>query len=187
MLHQLSIKMSEHIVSHASNLESSQTDSIRYAIETLLGEFSKFMILWFLFYAMHLSDLFIISFLVFSSIRVVAGGFHFSSYLTCLIGSFIMYAIILYCHQFIPLTSYSSYLLIILALIPLYIYAPIIPLNRYDYNQNTIHVKRFMAAIMVFILFVLALNTNQVKIYTLSLVVFSLQLLLGGLKHEKLL
>lgn len=187
MLHQLSVKMSKHIVRHASNLEASQTDTIRYAIETLLGEISKFFLLWFFYYKMNLSAPFIFSFSIFSCIRLVAGGFHFSNYYTCLFGSFIMYTTILYLHQFFTLQSYGIFLLITTSLIILYIFTPIIPLNRYDYNKNSIPLKRFMTAILTLLLYVFALYAGQIKLFTLSLIVFSLQLLIGGIRYERLL
>lgn len=187
MLHQLSLKMSKHIVSHASILKEDQVDTIRYAIETLLGETSKLALLWFTFYLMHIDHLFLMAFMIFSCIRVVAGGFHFSTYLSCLIGSFIMYTAILLSNQFILLTSYSKILLIVLSVIILYVFTPVIPHNRYQYTKNSILNKRLQTVIMVLILFVFALYTNQMQLFTLSLFVFALQLFIGGIKNEKFL
>ncbi len=187
MLHQLSLKMSRHIVSHASILKEDQVDTIRYAIETLLGEFSKLILLWITFRFIHLDHLFLMAFMIFSCIRVVAGGFHFSTYLSCLIGSFIMYTAILLTNHFILLTSYSRILLLTLSIIVLYFFTPVIPLNRYEYNKDSIHSKRLQTAFMVLILFAFALYTNQVQLFTLSLFIFALQLLIGGIKNEKFL
>ncbi|WP_175438443.1 accessory gene regulator B family protein [Fusibacter sp. 3D3] len=179
--------MSKHIVSHASILKEDQVDTIRYAIETLLGELSKFVLLWSFFFSLHLDHLFLMAFMIFSCIRVVAGGFHFSTYLSCLIGSFVMYTVIIMSTQFILLTSYSKILLIVLSVIILYVFAPVIPLNRYEHNKGSILRKRLQTAVMVMILFVFALYTNQIQLFTLSLFVFALQLFIGGIKHEKLL
>ncbi|MBF4695870.1 accessory gene regulator B family protein [Fusibacter ferrireducens] len=187
MLHRLSLKMSKHIVSHASILKEDQIDTIRYAIETLLGELSKFVLLWLIFYLVRLDHLFLMAFIFFSCMRVVAGGFHFSTYLSCLFGSFIMYTTILLSAQFIPLISFSKILLLIPSMIILYLFTPVIPHNRYEYNKNAIHKKRSQTAIMVLILFAASLYTNQIQLYILSLFVFALQLLIGGLKNEKLL
>ncbi len=184
MLHEFSVRLSKHIVTQSSSLTEDQTDLIRYAIETMLGELSKLVILSLLFGIANSLGAFWISFLYFSILRLLAGGFHFKTYFSCLIGSAVMYGAIILgaSFSFIPLS-----LALITSIIILHRYTPVIPLNRRELIADTVRKKRVETAIAVSTLFAFSLYAGQLQLFTYTLFIFSLQLWLGGFRNETVL
>ena len=67
--------------------ELSQIDSIKlkYSLELVIGELSKLLILFFIFWVLDKATDFICSLLILMMIRVFTGGLHFKHYGICII------------------------------------------------------------------------------------------------------
>lgn len=174
------MRMSKHIVRHSTALTDEHTDQIRYAIESLLSEGSKFIMLWLAFSAIDRHHLFLVSFFIFSMLRILSGGFHFNGYWSCLLGSFVAYLSILLLVQHVEKLQIAF---LIIALLAIHRFTPVYPQNR---PVGSMPLRRFLTALAIAIMFIFFLSFSQLQIYITTVFVFSVQLSIGGIKNEKL-
>lgn len=88
--------MKENLLTHLQteySFSSLEAKKIVYALEAILSEVSKIIILLVLSVPFHCGDQFTVITLVLLSIRCYSGGLHFSHYISCLGFSFLFYSV----------------------------------------------------------------------------------------------
>jgi len=98
---------------------------IKYGLQCILSELSKFIIYLLLFNFFSLAKEFIIATLFFSILRILTGGFHQKTYFGCLITSFVILLLIIKIPSIIHIEYISKITLILLAYTLIIIFAPI--------------------------------------------------------------
>jgi len=77
-------------------MNEAQLKTRKYGLEVLLGELSKALIYLLIFALFSLAGHFLLSTIIFCTIRLVTGGYHAKSYLSCLVVTFIIFAAIIF-------------------------------------------------------------------------------------------
>jgi len=185
MLHKISNKFADYIVSHSKTLVSAQKDHIRFATESLISEFSKFIILLVCFTYTGHGRHFLFAFVILSLLRLWGGGLHFKTYMGCLLSTAFMYSLIIWMP--FDLTYYDS-LIYLFSLIAILVFVPISDVKRPSRTTNELLRLKILSAISLIIL-VLTINTIQqfmwTKLFLSSITIFTLQLMIGGFIYEK--
>jgi accessory gene regulator B len=156
---------------------TTQLDEINYSIQTILSDFSKFLLLLILFKITNFEYIYLYSFFVTTILHIFVGGFHFNNYYSCLIFSVIYYITLIICHMF-----FSDIIITILLLIftpTLLFLSPQIPLKT---KRNCKIDKNVIKLIILFIIgvyiFLYSENLNSLSsINALTIIFQSIQLL----------
>lgn len=124
-----------------TSFELSQIDSIKlkYSLELVMGEISKFFILFFLFWVLGKATDFIYSLLTLMIIRVFTGGLHFKHYSNCIIFSGFFFYISIFLKNYFHLNPFSIIAMYILSLFIIIIFAPVFGKSRPNYSYKKKH------------------------------------------------
>ncbi|GLC30692.1 accessory gene regulator ArgB-like protein [Clostridium omnivorum] len=87
-------------------------EKINYGLKVVLGESIKLMILLIIFFSIGMLKYFMFSLLILMSIRLFAGGLHFSTTLECLVFTTAFFIVTSYIAPSISFTSYNVYFLL---------------------------------------------------------------------------
>ncbi|AKN34160.1 hypothetical protein Ccar_11850 [Clostridium carboxidivorans P7] len=96
MIESISNIIGNYIISNCS-IDESNKENVIYALEAILGELFKIIVLLLIFLILHKSKFFIFSLLILISIRIFSGGIHLKTFNQCLLFSafvFILTALI---------------------------------------------------------------------------------------------
>lgn len=116
------------------NLLEDDKAKLLYSLRVIIGDLSKLMILYIVFFAVNRSAEYLMALLALSIIRLYTGGLHFKTYTGCLFFTFSFFTSSMYLATS-DLVSRSG--LIIIGLISLFIialFSPITSKNRPDYS-----------------------------------------------------
>ncbi len=108
-----------------SQLTDLQVRSIKYGLECLLGELSKFVIYFILFYAFSLTAPYMVALIFFCTIRIFAGGYHAVTYWKCFFTTLIIFSISIIVGQYVILHMGVKLIMLLIAIILAWIYAPV--------------------------------------------------------------
>lgn len=98
---------------------------IKFGLECILGEGSKFLIYLIFFSFFSLAKEYLIAFLFFALTRFAAGGYHEKTYWRCFITSFLIFSSILGIAIYIPLHFWLRIFISILSVVLMVVYAPV--------------------------------------------------------------
>jgi accessory gene regulator B len=87
----LTQKLLNKIQDNDASLSESQLRIIKFGLECLFSEFSKFIVYLIIFWAMSLLELYLSSVIVYCTIRAASGGYHAKSYYGCFVISFVIF------------------------------------------------------------------------------------------------
>lgn len=132
-------------------LDDAQINSRRYGLEVLLNELSKVLIYLLIFSLFSLAGYYLLSTVIFSTIRLHTGGYHSKSYLGCLIITFIMFAVIIFSGQYIDLTIAERSILLGVSLIITIIFAPV--RHKNVTRKNLAKARSFKLKSVLFVVF----------------------------------
>lgn len=110
---------------HNPELNEAQLLTRKYGLEVFVNEIAKFLAYLFIFSLFSLTWYFLLSMLVYCTIRVISGGYHAGSFWGCLVISFIGFAIPVFSGQFIQLAWYEKAVLLLASLAITMIFAPV--------------------------------------------------------------
>jgi len=110
--------------------EEDDIDVIRYSLEAIMWEVEKIIILVLVFALMGYLDYFLITFLVVIPIRVLAGGYHSQTAISCLSITFMGFFLAIIVMPKLPLTPGWIIALAAFSLVVTLIAAPMYPLER---------------------------------------------------------
>ncbi|NLL70630.1 MAG: accessory gene regulator B family protein [Epulopiscium sp.] len=170
-----------------SDVESAK---LRYSLEILFNDLSKFLILFFLFSILGKKSDFIYSAIALLLIRPFTGGLHFKTYSGCLLFSILFFASSIALKNFLSLTSIMISLLFISSIIAIFIFAPISNKDRPIYDDKKKKKFRFIGVIIALFHFssFFLYKKNPYLMNSIWIIVLqSIQLLIakGGEMYEK--
>lgn len=161
---------------------------IRYGIECIVSELSKFIIYLLIFSLFSLTNEFIIATLFFSLFRIYSGGFHQNTYLKCLITSFLILLIVIKLPVLIHFSLEIKFILLTITYILTFIYSPVDNHNkRIKSMKQRKKIKSFSIIILIVINFIsLFLNPELSNISISALFIQSITLPIGKIHQENL-
>lgn len=168
-LYSLSSKIAKYVTEEAE-LDHSQTDSIRYGMEIILGALIKGITLLSTAYFLEILPQVIIALICGSLLRLMSGGAHCTSYLRCLSCGLFIYLFTgkaaLYFEQFLTRDQLVIILLpcfFIMALCA-YLWAPAeVPYRSIDFNESILF-KVLTIAFLIILLLIVLFYANQIKL-----------------------
>ncbi|MDK2800774.1 MAG: accessory regulator [Clostridiales bacterium] len=107
------------------NLTELQVKTIQFGLECLLGELFKIIIYLMIFSMFSLTQYFIITMFFFSTLRLIAGGYHAKTYWGCFFVTLLIFGAVVGIGVQFPLPLYVRVLTILVSLILVWIYAPL--------------------------------------------------------------
>lgn len=127
---------------------------IKYTLEVILGDLSKFIIIFLIFLILNEIPLFLMTFIILNSTRPLAGGLHCKTYGSCLLVS-LMYFITLLLFSNLSPHFYTSFYVafFILSFIIVLIFAPCRNEKRPVKNKTTLKILSLISLTFWCILF----------------------------------
>lgn len=162
---------------------------ILYAMEVLLSEFSKILIMFITFSIFHKGIDFLLIMFLTIPLRMHIGGFHMNSYFKCLGFSMGYCLVIILLHQYFTIIPYIFVQLSFCSGLFLLAIAPVIPVERRDIStipKNTLKKRGLLIVLCYTVLFVLW--HNDFTIYGQWIIIIQTLLLLvskGDFRSER--
>ncbi|WP_374212468.1 accessory gene regulator ArgB-like protein [Tissierella sp. MB52-C2] len=157
------------------NFDELDSIKLKYSLEFIIGEISKFTILFFLFWISGKSTDFIYCSSVLLVIRLFTGGLHFRTYAKCLIFSGIFFYIIILLKYNINLNFRIAFILFIFSLFTTIIFAPICGESRPDYPHKKRQKFRLIGVVSILIYFGMYFFIHKSPYFINSVWVIALQ------------
>lgn len=176
----------------SSELNLSEIDEIKlkYSLEIILTDLSKFIILLLFFSLIGKSMFFILTFPFLSLLRILTGGLHFKTYFGCLSFSFAFFLATLFCSTYVYLDDIHIILILLFSLISIYAAAPVPAKGRPKYSSKKIIKFKTLAMLLVMfsaLLFYLTHKSPLLVSHIWVMLFESVQLLISKevMKYEK--
>lgn len=153
---------------------------LKYSLDVLLLDVSKIIILFTLFYIIGETRNFLYSVFALFLIRPLTGGFHFKTYISCLIFTSLFFLCVIILNRIISLDYYAVYMMISSCIVILGI-APIINENRPSYSESKKkHFKIFALSVIIIhlVLYLIAKRNPYLNISIWVITLQSIQLLI---------
>ncbi len=164
------------------NLSEPDSIKVKYSLEIIIGDLSKFIILFILFLMLGKINDFIYSTLTLLTIRLFTGGLHFSTYKGCIIFSSIFFYTSIFLKNYVVLNKFILITLFAFSILTVITLAPICGNSRPDYSYKKIRQFKLISVITICIHFLIYVFThknpyiiNSIWVITLQ----SLQMLVG--------
>ena len=152
---------------------------INYSLQVIIGDITKFIILICIFLYLKRLKLFIISFLVFISLRLLAGGRHYRTYIVCLLATIFYFLFIIVLSGLFPKINEINYLVVyIMSFIIMLIYAPCSNIKRPIKNKKILKIISLIVLIFWIIIFDIIPDVSIRNCIFFSIISQSIQLLL---------
>lgn len=132
-------------------LNEAQINSRRFGLESLINEMSKALLYLLIFTVFSLAGYYLLSLLIYSTIRLATGGYHAKSYLGCLIVSFIVFIVTVFSGQYIDLTIMERSIILAVSLIITIIFAPV--KHKNTTRKNIAKARSFKLLSVVLVVF----------------------------------
>lgn len=125
MIQSLSIKISQYLGEKNSSLTKKDILKIQYALEVVVGDLSKLLIIFLIFSMLHELKLFFLIYGILITTRSFMGGVHCKTYNSCLIWSTIYFIVIMLYSKLIPYFNIKFYIVsVMIFFIITLLYAP---------------------------------------------------------------
>src|SRR5699024_4071763 len=157
------------------NLSELDSIKLKYSLEIIFNDLSKFCILLALFLILGTTTDFMYSSLVLLMIRPFTGGLHFETYSGCLIFSGFFFYVSIFLKNHITLNSVIIIIFFILSLLIITLFAPIAHESRPSYSLKKRRQFKLISIIFVSIHFCLYFFTNKNPYFINSICVLTLQ------------
>ena len=119
-------------------------DCMEYALQTIYNEVSKFLIYLVFFAILRLTNVYLITYLSFISLRIFAGGIHCKTYWGCFVSSFLMIAGTIACAHYCRNTPVLTYVSLLSVVFPA-ILSPVTPSFRIIKNKRNFWILKAIA------------------------------------------
>jgi accessory gene regulator B len=130
-------------------LNEAQIRSRKFGLEVFVNELSKTLIYLLIFALFSLAGYYLMSVLIYCTIRIVSGGYHAKSYWGCLIVSFIGFAVPVFCSQYIVLEWYEKSVLLMASIVITMAFAPVNHKNTPKKNLPNAGKFKMLSIVMV--------------------------------------
>ncbi|WP_275298457.1 accessory gene regulator B family protein [Clostridium sp. YIM B02555] len=139
-----------------NNASLSLTDlmKIDYAIQMILGDLAKLIIISLIFISLNQFSLFLFSYVILFSTRPIAGGIHSKTFVGCLTSSILHFLIVVIFSVLFPkLSTYYYVIFFIISLVIIGLYAPCVNTNRPIKNKAKLKVLSLISFTFWMIIF----------------------------------
>ncbi|WP_297420302.1 accessory gene regulator B family protein [Clostridium sp.] len=154
MIKRLSTMISGYLEQNNNSLSKKDILKIQYTLEVILGDLTKFIILFLIFLLLKELPLFLLSFIILNSTRPLFGGVHCKTYYGCLIFSLLYFIIVLLFAKLSPKLNINFYMVsFIVSFITTLIFAPCHNEKRPVNNKATLKILSLISLTFWSILF----------------------------------
>lgn len=172
------------------NLSEIDETKLKYSLEIILTDLSKFILLLLFFSFIGKSAFFIITFPFLSLLRMLTGGLHFKTYLGCLSFSFAFFLAVFICSTYVHPSDIYILLIFLFSLITMYIAAPVPTKGRPKHShKKTLRFKALAILLIIFgtLLFYITHKNPLLASYIWVMLFQSIQLLISKevMKHDQ--
>lgn len=150
---------------------------IHYLFLCLFSEGSKFLIMYIIFHALHMTGEYLITLIVLLSVRNFSGGIHLKHYTSCLIFTFTFILGIILVSRVLVLNPVIESLILLAAASLLFITGPVTSTNRPDLSLEQNKAFRRTGAVIILIYSVLFLCMRTLTCHDLIFWVIVFQIL----------
>lgn len=191
MLKTLSNLISEYLAKNNSSLTKNDLLKIQYSLQVILGDLTKFLILFLIFLSLNELSIFLFSFILLISIRLFLGGIHCKTFSSCLIFSVIYFlSILFFSNLSIKLPTNFYLLFFIFSIITILIFAPCNNGKRPIKNKVMLKILSLISLTFWSILFFRLSNTKICNCIFISILLQILQVIIlnikGGISNAKI-
>lgn len=154
MIKSLSIKISQHLGERNSSLTKKDILKIQYALEVVLGDLFKLLIIFLIFFSFHELKLFFLAYVLLITTRPLLGGIHCKTFNSCLIFSVVYFIVISLFSNFISYLNIIFYIVLFISFfIIALVYAPCPNEKRPVKNKGTLKILSLLSLSFWSILF----------------------------------
>lgn len=183
MINSISTFLTEYLSKNNSSLTKNDLLKIQYSLKVILGDLTKFIIIFLIFLCLNQLPLFLLTFVVLISTRLLIGGIHCKTFNSCLICSIMYFLIILLFSTLSPkLNTYFCMVFFAISFIIDWIYAPCRNEKRPIKNKKILKILSLISLTFWCILFFTLRNTQLCNCIFLSLFIQITQLIIINVK-----
>lgn len=191
MVKSISNLLSDYLWKNNNSLTKNDLLKIQYSLQVILGDLTKFIIIFSIFFFLNKLPLFFLSFVILNSTRTIMGGIHCKTFNSCLICSIIYFlAIMLFSTLSSKLDMYLYIAFFIISFIITLVYAPCPNEKRPIKNKKILKILSLISLTFWCILFFTLRNTQICNCIFLSLLLQIIQMIIinfkGVVSNEKI-
>ena len=183
MIKQLSTIISRYLEENNNSLNKKDVLKIQYTLEVILGDLTKFIIIFLIFLLLKELPLFLLSFIILNSTRPLLGGIHCKTYYGCLICSLLYFIIVVLFTKFSPILNINFYMVFFfIFFITTLIFAPCRNEKRPVKNKATLKILSLISLTFWSILFFKLPNLQVCNCIFVSILFQIIQLIIVNTK-----
>ena len=183
MIKSLSTLISEYLDKNNSSLTKKDLLKIHYTLQVILGDLTKFIILFLIFLSLNEVPLFLLSFIILISTRPLGGGIHCKTFNSCLIVSIMYFIIIMLFSTLSPKLNINFYIVFfIISFIITLAYAPCRNEKRPVKNKATLKILSLISLTFWGILFFKLSNLQICNCIFVSILLQIIQVIIVNIK-----
>lgn len=170
-------------------LNRQQKDKVQYALEVILSDMSKILIMMILFSIIRINNSFIFILLYSIPLRINIGGFHMKKYLSCLLFSIAYYISIFYLDKYLQVETLTLIVIGIICSFVIFYIAPVVPRKRLKTSSIKVYHLKIRATIfsVTYLLLFIMINNPYTRYGIWVIIVQTILILIakGVNSHEK--
>ena len=143
-------------------------DMMRYSLQSILWEIEKVIIIFLVFFLFGYQNYFLLTLIVLMSIRVLAGGYHSKTSLSCLLITFLGFFLAIIILPWIPLNNLAIMVLSIFSLIVTLLAAPIRSIEKDAIQSKDRDSQKKITAFIITSIWLILIFFNKTNIYAFS-------------------
>ncbi|MDR3595864.1 accessory gene regulator B family protein [Clostridium sp.] len=185
MIKSVSNSITEYLRKNNSSLSLTDLMKIDYAIQMILGDLAKLIIISLMFVCLNQLPLFLFSYIILFSTRPLAGGIHCKTFWRCLAFSVMHFAIILISSILLPkFNTYFYVTFFIVSLVIIERYAPCANTKKPIKNKRLLKILSLISFTFWIIIFFTLSNIKMCNCILASTLIQIVQLIILNIKGD---
>lgn len=159
------------------NLTLAEDDAhkLRYSLRMIIGDSSKLILLFILFWALNCQTAYVMSVAVLSLIRMFTGGLHFKTYSGCLLFSTLFFSACIYLANFYPVSRIGLLSIGAVSILGIVMFSPVTSKNRPNYSPAKRLQFRIIGSTVAMLHLISFMATKNNPYFTIAVWVIFLQ------------
>lgn len=170
----MSTKISNYIASVLC-LDRDEHAKLKYSLQVVLGEISKLVLLFLIFFSMGWHQEFGMAVVSLTLLRLYTGGLHFKTYVGCLTFSLMFFTAVIFLSQSYALSQGTMLTLGLGSLAVIAVIAPVTSKNRPNYNKKQRFIFKIVGCTVIYLHIVGAVTIKNNPYFTVAMWVIFLQ------------
>lgn len=181
MFNNITERLTLSIKRYRSDLNESEIETIKFGLECLISELSKFVTYFFIFMMLSMTMEYIVAFLFLCIPRLFAGGYHSKTYWGCFFVTFIAFCLAVFIGRMFYFGFIWRAFIMVFSFTLTIFYAPVDHLNKPIISEKRRKLFKFYSAFCMMIMgsIVLFYNHRLAMVATIALFVQALSLPVG--------